>query len=116
MVLCFLLQGQSKVKAQGLGVHKPEEIEEKGRKDLQVCIIPSWHCGATEYSTFIYSLSIKAALGSYSIHGSHLIHKVTGKELCEPLGDKVLRRHTTAGNYADDSCLSNFESWKMGSL
>jgi glutathione S-transferase len=28
--------GQSKVKAQGLGVHTAEEIEEKGRKDLQV--------------------------------------------------------------------------------
>jgi glutathione S-transferase len=29
-------RGLNKVKAQGLGVHKPEEIEEKGRKDLQV--------------------------------------------------------------------------------
>ncbi|XP_052901498.1 failed axon connections isoform X1 [Anopheles moucheti] len=31
---CF--QGAKKVKAQGLGVHKPEEIEEFGRKDLKV--------------------------------------------------------------------------------
>lgn len=30
------LQGAKKVKAQGLGVHKPEEIEEFGRQDLKV--------------------------------------------------------------------------------
>uniref|UniRef100_A0A1S4H6C0 Uncharacterized protein n=1 Tax=Anopheles gambiae TaxID=7165 RepID=A0A1S4H6C0_ANOGA len=32
----FSRKGAKKVKAQGLGVHKPEEIEEFGRKDLKV--------------------------------------------------------------------------------
>ncbi|CAG0915680.1 unnamed protein product [Notodromas monacha] len=31
-----LTEGVSKVKAQGMGVHKPEEIEGKGHRDIQV--------------------------------------------------------------------------------
>lgn len=32
----FLLKGLKKVKAQGIGVHKPEEILEFGKQDLKV--------------------------------------------------------------------------------
>jgi hypothetical protein len=34
--IVFLLQGLKKVKAQGIGVHKPEEILEFGQNDLKV--------------------------------------------------------------------------------
>lgn len=40
MIRCFYIvqwfQGAKKVKAQGMGVHKPEEIEEFGKNDLKV--------------------------------------------------------------------------------